>query len=264
MKRNACSTPAWLVATALTLLSLGCGSAPLKAVTSGYIGCPEDSIEILEDRSRLAVRTWTASCNDKVYYCSAHGGGQYATAQVSCRESVEATDAPSTTTPKAPTGPTPAGVGGFLFGSAPAAAEKSCTDADYAWTDLAQDLFTCSGALASLDLPATTRLKFCKGKLCRITLLISLEDVDRAEWTSAYTRILAKLARKHGAPTRVSDELPESCFGRIPQCLDQGEMKRDARWQWSDGPSIRLVMGRVEGPVGIGIVYHAGREVDDT
>jgi len=238
MKRNARSTPAWLVPPALTLLSLGCGSAPLKAVTSGYIGCSEDSIEILEDRSGLAVRTWTASCHDKVYYCSAHGGAQYATAQVSCRESVDATDASTTTAPEVPTGPAPAGVGGFLFGSAAAAAEKSCTEADYAWTDLAPDLFTCSGAPASFDLPATTRLKFCKGKLCRITLLISLEDVDRAEWASAYKRIQAKLGRKHGAPTRVSDVLPESCFGGIPQCLDQGALKRDGRWQWSDDAGI--------------------------
>lgn len=65
-----------------SLLVFGCAS--LSSVTSGQIGCPEDQISISNDKSGWTTRTWTAECQGKQYYCSAHGGGEGSTAQVSC------------------------------------------------------------------------------------------------------------------------------------------------------------------------------------
>jgi hypothetical protein len=62
------------------------GCASLPAVTSGQIGCAEQDIVITNDNTGWATRTWTATCHGRTYFCSAHGGGQHSTPQVSCKE----------------------------------------------------------------------------------------------------------------------------------------------------------------------------------
>lgn len=70
-------------------LSFLSGCASLGSMTSGQIGCPEDQIKISDDKSGWTTRTWTAECQDKKYYCSAHGGGEGSTAQVACNPAQE-------------------------------------------------------------------------------------------------------------------------------------------------------------------------------
>jgi hypothetical protein len=99
------------IASILLLLlvpALGCAS--LQNVTSGQIGCPAEEIQIVSDEAGWGTRTWTAQCHGKTYYCSAHGGGQYSTPQVSCKEQSDKAGAPAPAAPAAP----PAG-GGCQF-----------------------------------------------------------------------------------------------------------------------------------------------------
>jgi hypothetical protein len=86
----------------------GC-AAVLQDVTSGQIGCPAEQIHIVKDDVGWGTRTWSADCNGKIYFCSAHGGGSHSTAQVSCKEQAGAAPA------MAPPGPPPPPPGGCQY-----------------------------------------------------------------------------------------------------------------------------------------------------
>jgi len=62
----------------------------LSAVSSGQIGCASDDITITDDSSGMGTRKWTAECNGRRFYCSAHSVGRDTTAQVACTEGLEA------------------------------------------------------------------------------------------------------------------------------------------------------------------------------
>jgi hypothetical protein len=79
--------------------ALLCGCASLTAVSSGQIGCAQSDISITNDEIGFGTRTWTAECHGRTYFCSAHGGSQYAASQVTCKESTDSTDAPARTAP---------------------------------------------------------------------------------------------------------------------------------------------------------------------
>jgi OmpW family len=158
---------------------------------------------------------------------------------------------PKTTAP-------PEGAGGFLFGSDSAAASQLCTGAGKAWEDPADGIARCDGTAVDLGFRAASRLKFCDGALCGVTLVVSVEDVDRSEWASQYATIRGALARKYGAPTTRTEDIPAECTHSVPQCLDSGTLTLESQWAWSGGQSIRLAMGRIEGVVRIGIVYRGG------
>lgn len=63
-------------------LSVGCST--LADVSSGQIGCSPEEIAVTEGNGGWGARTWTAECKGVTYQCSAHGGGEGSTAQVSC------------------------------------------------------------------------------------------------------------------------------------------------------------------------------------
>jgi hypothetical protein len=60
--------------------------------------------------------------------------------------------------------------------------------------------------------------------------------------------------------TTRSDDIPSTCSGRMPQCLDRGTVTLQSEWAWIDGELVRLVLGRIEGVVGIAIVYRSAQE----
>jgi hypothetical protein len=68
----------------LTLLAGLSGCTSLADVSSGQIGCPPEQIAISDDAQTWGARTWKAECNGQTFTCSAHGGGENSTAQVSC------------------------------------------------------------------------------------------------------------------------------------------------------------------------------------
>jgi hypothetical protein len=71
------------LAVVMTLLVPSCAS--LAAVTAGHIGCPEEEIEIFNDRSHWASRSWSARCRGRVYHCIGVSGGKYSAPHISCK-----------------------------------------------------------------------------------------------------------------------------------------------------------------------------------
>ncbi|MBV1857884.1 MAG: hypothetical protein KUG77_05685 [Nannocystaceae bacterium] len=90
--------------------SLSVGCTTLADVSSGQIGCSPEEITVAEDGNKWAARTWTAECTGVTYQCSAHGGGEGATAQVACTPQAGAAT-PGGSNAAAPEPATPAGCG---------------------------------------------------------------------------------------------------------------------------------------------------------
>jgi len=67
---------------ATAIIITGCSHTQArKDASSGFVGCPPQNIIIKDE----ADRTWTAICNDKIYYCSVIATS--ASATVNCKES---------------------------------------------------------------------------------------------------------------------------------------------------------------------------------
>jgi len=59
------------------------GCVSLRSLSSGEIGCPESGITITDDSGAFGNhRTWSATCENRSFYCSAAGS------RWSCREKV--------------------------------------------------------------------------------------------------------------------------------------------------------------------------------
>ena len=87
-----------LTAGGLVLVGLLLGCASLESVTSGQIGCATSHITITDDAPGWNMRTWTAECHGKTYFCTGISGNS---SQISCTEAegeeseADATPAPS-------------------------------------------------------------------------------------------------------------------------------------------------------------------------
>lgn len=91
-----------------TSLCLGCTT--LADVSSGQTGCSPEEVAVTNKKSTWSASTWTATCRGVTYHCSAHGGGEGSTAQISCTpQPGEATPGGSNASPPEPA--TPAGCG---------------------------------------------------------------------------------------------------------------------------------------------------------
>src|SRR5262249_2947348 len=124
-----------------------------------------------------------------------------------------------------------------------------------------KDLYRCSGTPTELGFAASARLRFCGGELCSITLIVTLDEQDKARWVERYASIRSALVKKYGALTGRTEDIPETCARTIPECLARGAMVYESKWVWDEGPSIRLVLGRFEGITGVGIVYRGKQDV---
>ncbi len=272
--KNRVSSPALVLA--LFLLP-ACGPT-LREITAGRVGCPPEDIEIQKGHTRYV---WTATCHGKTYYCSRSGGtvsgvvyGPHGVVpyvgstvgEAACKSGEENEGAPSEARPAVAAAKKktelPKGAGGFVFGSARADVSKLCTDAGKAWTEPESDRAECAGTAVETGFTATSRLTFCDDALCGVTLLVSLENVDRTQWAQQYPKIRDSLADKYGAPASRAEDVPTVCTTTgVGQCLSRGVMTLESRWSWAEPrSSIRLVLGQIEGAVGIGIVYRGTRE----
>lgn len=68
----------WSSAAAVVVsLVAGCvaGTAALRDISAGRIGCPPDRIRIVNDRFGGGTRTWVAECDGRSYQCSAFASG---------------------------------------------------------------------------------------------------------------------------------------------------------------------------------------------
>jgi hypothetical protein len=87
MNRNA-------VAAALLVSLTGCfGAEALQQVSSGYVGCPTDEVEISNDQPGFNQRSWDATCHGHLYHCAG-----VARSGLSCTEDRSSSEAPSSST----------------------------------------------------------------------------------------------------------------------------------------------------------------------
>lgn len=70
------------------------GCTTLADVSAGQVGCPPAAITVSDENRTMGGTTWTAECNGQQYFCSAHGGGEGATTQVSCAPAGGGTNVP--------------------------------------------------------------------------------------------------------------------------------------------------------------------------
>jgi hypothetical protein len=254
------------LALALATPLAACGNY-LADVSSGQIGCEPERITIQNVETGIYRRTWKAICGGRVYLCTLTFG------QPSCRrrgggDGDEAQEEPAAPVryegpseerrerePPARTSDPPTGAGGFTLGSSVAAASQLCTGSGHDWTASEKDLYRCNGTPTDLGFAASSRLRFCGGELCSVTLIVTLDDQDKARWVERYSSIRAALVKKYGAISGRTEDVPDACAHTVPECLARGAMAFESRWTWDGGASIRLVLGRFEGISGVGIVY---------
>jgi hypothetical protein len=262
-----------MVATA-PLISCGAG---LAQMSSGQVGCPPDDITISDKSPGFGTSSWTATCNGRVYFCSAvsgsapWGGG----IQVSCRRSGGADDESATAAPTHRESPSedrrererpakandpPTGAGGFTLGSSMTAASQLCTGAGKEWTASEKDLYRCTGTPTDVGFPASARLRFCGAELCSVTLILTLDEQDKAGWVQRYLSLRTALVKKYGAVTGRTEDVPEACAHAIADCVARGTTTFESKWVWDEGASIRLVLGRFEGITGVAIAYRSKPE----
>lgn len=255
----------------LVLLGISACIWDKRAATSGQIGCAPSEIVISDEESSRSARTWTATCDDNVYYCSVVATGTE-TSQVSCHSAshpstanptvatantVNAVEAPEH--PAAPLAPAPVAsapgaaeqgppkaVAGFDFGSTVTEASSACTEHGYEWQPGTQDHFSCSNTPVSLGIEAVPTIRFCKEKLCAVSLSV----LSRNAWLAAYAKFTDTLTKKYGRPATSWGELRRNC-GTEPEfeaCIMTGGLKLTREWKWDKGSkiSLRLLAGETE------------------
>jgi hypothetical protein len=247
----------WCAGLGLLVLTSVTGCFDKQAATSGQTGCAPDQLVISDEEDNYSSKTWTATCGDERYYCSLVGTGKE-TSQVNCHPAASPSSANQTTTspgkpvaePAAPAAATPTeqgppkAVAGFTFGSSVAEASSACTVPGYEWQPGAQDHFRCSSAPVSLGIEAVPTVRFCKEKLCAV----SLEVASRNAWLTAYAKFTDVLTKKYGRPASAKGELRSNCAteAEFESCImtDGLELVRD--WKWNTGAriSLRLAAGK--------------------
>lgn len=250
-----------LLSTAVCLLALGCvPTLNTQAVTSGLIGCAPDEIEILAEDGDLTYRTWTARCNGKTYFCSAHARGVQSTSQASCGEgSANASRYGSIGAP--PPAEPPDGAAGFSFGSDAATASSVCTDAGKTWTppnDAGKA--TCSGAAAGADSDMPVVITFCgDAGVCALALTRQFKnEVPAYSLLRSYESLRSALRNRYGAPSDRGKQLTEKCRSDVRRCLATEPSRLQSSWQWSTGASVDVTLTRARQTMLLYVSYRNG------
>ncbi len=266
----------------LAILQPGCANRiqSLKAVSAGQIGCSPEEIQITD--SKPGDGAWVATCRDVRYVCSAYQSGwgagprtysvnvtanctPEASQAVETSEYAKYTGAPSTT-PRTPTSAAPTGAGGLSFGDTEAVASKACTDAGYRWLHAeGKQTAQCTGTPTSVGFEASVMVEFCASKVCIVALRRSLADVTTdKEWLARYNATTDLLRSKYGAFTSRQHDISDSCRNDLRRCVSAGEVQLQTRWQWPDGPSIRVVLGPSDGTPYVLLIYRDPSEHAET
>lgn len=153
--------------------------------------------------------------------------------------------------------PPPDGAAGFKFAQSVDEASKICKDAKFRWRQQAAARYSCSGAPVPIGVPATTRLRFCEGRLCEINV-----DAERADpaatWSDEFKQTRDALAQKYGDAKKTSDTLPADCGeAELAKCVKDGRAGLVAEWWWASGEKIveRLGNGEKANSVVVTLTY---------
>ncbi|MEP7053098.1 MAG: hypothetical protein ABJB12_22220 [Pseudomonadota bacterium] len=243
----------WL---AVALMGLGLnGCVSLAAASTGQVGCAQDQITISDDSMSPGVRTWTAECGGRRYFCSAVSTGN-SSSQVNCAE--ERGPKVAAATPSADTGTragakpppvpevskeAPKGAAGFLFGATSEEASTVCINAGYEWKAGPVDHFSCSGTPGSIGFPATATVRFCADKLCAVALQVNAAK----QWMSAYAKLSETLTQKYGTPATIDGSLGTNCQteAELESCVMSGNTSLQRVWKW--GASNHVSLGLTAG-----------------
>lgn len=244
------------------LLSLsGAGCASLQTISSGYVGCSPNEIEISNEASDFSGMTWTATCRGTVYHCArinnaghatvvtgkTTGSASIVTTSVSCAPEGGASAQSRPTTPssppaeaaRAPSKPPTAAVG-FTFGSNLAAAEKACVGASLTWRAAGNDRYECSGSPADVGMPVTTAVGMCGGRVCSVLVNANPRGEGWSVVMERYVKLRKALEAKYG-DQELTDTLPfKSCTEGVRGCLAKGRARVIARWNWQGSSSVAL------------------------
>jgi hypothetical protein len=277
------TTKLWSTLGVATLIGAsGCSAATL-AHTAEQTGCPSSTIEIFNEDSSFGLRTWTASCGGKTYYCSLLppgstavilGSGQpssrYSADGAACTEATEGESppsaAPAPANPNAASAEPPKGAAGFTFKSDVDTTSKLCVDAGKSWKELPNHRYLCGGTPTDIGLRAKARLDFCDEKLCAIGLLTEPTGDTMVKWIESYARLRGAFAQKYGNNYRTLNRRPLEC-GRdaLQGCFEEGRMYLKTMWTWPEGQSLALTLGSGgDAKILIWIVYRDGAPTEKT
>lgn len=245
------------------LLILGVtGCFDKQAATSGQIGCAPSDVEISDEESGYSSQTWTATCGRERYYCSLVGTGKD-TNQVNCHSA----STPTATTPKPvqPSGTAaepkqtateqepPSVVAGFTFGTTVAQASTACSEHGYDWQPGTQDHFRCSRTPVSIGIDALPTVRFCKEKLCAISLNVASPNA----WLAAYAKFSQVLTKKYGSPANSKGDIRSNCAteAAFEGCIMTDGLTLVRDWKWDSGARISLRLAAAQNSPELTIIY---------
>jgi hypothetical protein len=260
------------------IVLLGCGPS-LQSLSAGRVGCAPADVRIADERSDMASKSWTATCNGVEYQCVANsiptggtvvtskgGVGSYSgtTLDVACTPLASASSRPvapsapppmpSPPLPAAPAAPT--GAAGFSFGAAEEDSARLCTTAGQTWDAAdANNIARCSGPAAPVGMEARTELRFCDGVVCRIDVLHRPATDDSDAWVRRFGSLRDALEKKYGVATKSRDDFPAGCASALLSCLQDGRAALGFAWSWTTGHAVTLEMGKLAGTPVIRISY---------
>jgi hypothetical protein len=250
----------WRAGLGLLWLSVS-GCVDLAAATSGQIGCKPSDIEISNDESGTGTRTWIATCHGVQYYCSSvlvTGTSGEVNCHSASSPSASNASAPAAASPPAEPKPVaraepPGAVAGFSFTASVVDAEKACTDHGFDWESTTEDHYRCSNTPNSVGFDAVPTLRFCKERLCAVSLQVTSPE----GFLIAFGRFNQALTKKYGMPRQTKGTLNNRCSteAQFKTCvMSEGlELVRD--WSWDSGARISLRVAAGESAPDLKVIY---------
>jgi hypothetical protein len=167
-----------------------------------------------------------------------------------------------TTTPSARA---PVDAGGFSFAQSLEASRAACESGGFKWTE-GKDSFRCTGTPVDTGLGAHAVLRYCRGELCRIDLVVPPPNGQDDATARRIEKLVSALRKKYGAPTTQDVAYAADCVGpALPGCLAGGSAHFWYEWKWDHGQTIALSLGSrkaLESGQTIRIRYGDGRTPD--
>ncbi|HSC88555.1 MAG TPA: hypothetical protein VLC09_14835 [Polyangiaceae bacterium] len=167
------------------------------------------------------VDYWVASCRGQRHHCSRRSTGKGD--QVTCVREEEPAAPVRVTVPRS----FPTEALGFRFGLSLDAARRACVDAGYDWAP-GGDGYDCTGTPKSVGFPTSSRLVFCSGALCDLTVFANFDAGD-ADADKKLNQLISKLKRQYDPSETNRPKIPSDCAGTVVACIAEGRASWSAR-----------------------------------
>ena len=235
-------------------------------MTAGQIGCPPSEVHTYEAGSSggfiQSAESWIAECRGRRFVCTEvttssnditwifTDSTDSVDSDVACREELApanltvASGAANAANPAeeiAQSAP-PNSAAGFEFGIERSGAKASCESAGHTWSEDKTAHATCSGTATGTGFAATTKLTFCTGSLCGITI----SHVPESNWADSFTDIDSALTAKYGTASARRVLIPTMCRSKeqFDRCATDGTLALQVSWHWAAGQRVKLFLGK--------------------